>query len=72
MKKSYKHLIRFIREFIKEGGTDTLHAFQVQEFIQRIYNYYGIDYSQLLHDYCDIKERTGKVYTRKNPKQRGN
>ena len=71
MKKSYKHLIRFIKEFIKEGGSETFYVFQVQEFIQRIYDYYGISYSQFLHDYCEIKERAGKVYKKKIPKQRG-
>ena len=71
MKKSYKHLIRFIKEFIKEGGTDTLHAFQVQEFTKSIYEYYDIPYSQLIYGYSGIKDRKGgRVYTRKIPKQR--
>ena len=55
MKKSYKHLIRFIKEFIKEGGSETLHAFQVQELVQRIYPYYDKPYSEVIKDYSITK-----------------
>ena len=55
MKKSYKHLIRFIKEFIKEGGSETLHAFQVQEFVQRIHSYYDKSYTDFIKDYSITK-----------------
>lgn len=55
MKKSYKHLIRFIKEFIKEGGSETLHAYQVQELVQRIYSYYDKPYSEVIKDYSITK-----------------
>ena len=71
MKKSYKHLIRFIKEFIKEGGTDTLHAFQLQEFIGRIHPYYDKTYVECILDYsCEKSKRDGKTYARNIPKQR--
>lgn len=65
MKKSYKHLIRFIKEFIKEGGEATWYCYQVKEMALRINGYYDISCEKLIHDCYNIKERAGKVYTRK-------